>query len=867
MSDEVEKRLKRLSKPPTEAVTPLSPEGAEGVKPKTKPKPKVPTVIEQVSKKAQERAIAKKPIKTPADVTKLVKAHSVDILPRKDAILTEIDAAIKKAPDKGKETIHFDIDGGLTVINTKDNLKKVRQAVAKLPKVERVGGKPRRFQLRDVPAKPGKKQRIAEIKKDLIHAPEGIVTDGRVIYKGDTPKGATFDEGRKPVSLETVQEFLDAKTKPATFQHYAVDDPTTGKGISARPIPIKGLEKTTGTGKPVIPKAVIKSGDTYYTYAQDTFAAMRKKFPDATLGVNAKSGNVIFTQAREPVAVVAPITLEKDSIGSKKPPVSMEDVFEADPTVTGGAKGEAGFAGIAGRPGGEVDKPWLDTEKIKSPDADMEAFFQRTKRFGAKKASNFLNKVKAAYVERFKVTPHIPDTPDTALARDIIRTMPEARRAAVEKAYEDYAVVLDGDGSTQVLSVDGLDLLAKKVFVEDFIVEADAGREVPGGFTVEQLQEEKVRLDDLLSKVPSVNRAYQARQALWQKVSQDLARREILTDEQAKNPHYVRHFVLQYMENEGKYMRGGKKKLKQPFRAYKFKRKGTFKDVSTDILEVDTHALAQIYADNAVEDAAQEIAERYGERPKFTQLAKDKNYENLVGGPKVVSRIEQIRGKMAEIRSQKPLDSGDKQQLKELSEELWELDPTMPFRARIAMFLSKLNKALGIDEVNPEDAEMWGGDSSISFAEMNAIIRDEPKSDAAMAARGAFKAMNERSAFIRATLGDDFITPEKLAESEDFVEWWYKRPNVWYRATTLDGSKLAQMLEAAAEEDVNITLPKAMLRQALVMGRRRQGWLIPRWLADQLDDLPANKRSGYVVDSLTKPFIQFMKRWYLRRET
>ncbi len=441
-------------------------------------------------------------------------------------------------------------------------------------------------------------------------------------------------------------------------------------------------------------------------------------FPDRQImmiGPHGETKTIIM-----PVTAGEPSTELKKELGiaEEKPKTKGEKkpTFQSDPTIEQTTKGKPGFAGVAGRPGGPTQKAWLDDAKVKSPDPGMEAFFQRTKKFGSQKASGLLGKIKAGFRERFKFTPHLPDLPEAAIARDIIRTMPEAHRAATEKAFEDYSKVLDGDGSTEVLSKTGLDLYAKKIFVEDFIVEAEAGRDVPGGFTFEQLQDEKSRIDDLMEKLPSVKRAHEARQALWQEVSNDLADRGVISEENAKNPHYVRHFVLEHME--GKQFAGtGRKKLKQPFRAYKLGRKGTIKDVSTDILEVDTHALAQIKSDNAVEDAANEIANRYADK------------------------------------------------------------------------------------------------------------KNEGK--------------------------------------EGFVEWHYKRPNMYYRAQTFDGSKLAQMVEGAADE-VDVTIPKAMLREALVLGRKRKGLIIPRWLADQLDDLPVNKRSGYVVDSFTKPFIKWWKRYILR---
>jgi len=810
------------------------------------------SIERRVSSKKEALRIAKGSadiIKTPAEITEEVKSHKIDILPRKNEILKEIDEAIKIAPKKDDVTtasdmVHFEINGGVNIFNDKTALGTFRERVAALKETEMWPQKPpKRFKIYNFKLKKGTPV-TKENQMDLLVTKGGYVTDGHIIYKGEPPKGAKMQPDAQEVPADLIEKELFQPTEKASLEYYFARDPSTGMSQSPRPV------STTGMEKEIVPKVAFLSKGKWYTYDQGYFNILKNRFPKAFYGINEETGRLVFYEDAtldKPIAVMAGIEVDGKFWSDESP---MEKGFNADPTVPDTPDGKPGFAGVAGRPSGKVDKPWLDAEKVKSPDPKMESFFQRTKRFGPEKASTLLDKIKTAYKERFELTPHLPKTPEAAFAHDVIRTMPEAVRAAKEEAFEDYRDVLDGDGSTEVLSMNGMDLFAKKTFIEDFIVEAEAGRKVPGNFTLEELQTEKIRVDDLLRNVPSVDRAYKARQALWSKLSKDLVGRGVISEENAANPHYIRHFVLEYMEKG--YGAGTGKKLKDPFRAYGLGRKGTLKDVSTDILEVDTHALASIYADNAVEDAAKEIASQYGERPRFTELAKDKNFENLVGGPKNVSKIYSLRDEIAEMRQQK-LDKDEREILKALVEELHELDPTWEYRQRIAIAMKRIKDSLGLDN-----------DANISPADMNAIIRDEPESEAAFAAMGAFKAINERAQFMRAALGDKFLTPEGLAEANDFVEWHYKRPNVWYRAKTLDESKIAQLLEAGVESDLDITIPKAMLRDALVMGRKRKGWIIPKWLANQLDNLPVNTRSGYIVDSLTKPFTMFWKRWILR---
>jgi len=118
--------------------------------------------------------------------------------------------------------------------------------------------------------------------------------------------------------------------------------------------------------------------------------------------------------------------------------------------------------------------------------------------------------------------------------------------------------------------------------------------------------------------------------------------------------------------------------------------------------------------------------------------------------------------------------------------------------------------------------------------------------------------------WLREQLGPKYVSPEKLAQADGYVEWHYKRPNIFYRAHTLTESQIAALVESSAEEMGGVlNIPKEMMREALVLGRRK-GMIIPEWLAKQLDDLPVNRRSNYVVRSFTKPFIQLWKRWILR---
>lgn len=95
-----------------------------GISPKIEA-PKVESITSEVSPK---------PIQTKKAISKL-KGTKVSVLPRKKALLKEIDEAIKKAPDGEvrDKTVSFKIDGGAEVFNDKTALGIFRKNIKKTP--------------------------------------------------------------------------------------------------------------------------------------------------------------------------------------------------------------------------------------------------------------------------------------------------------------------------------------------------------------------------------------------------------------------------------------------------------------------------------------------------------------------------------------------------------------------------------------------------------------------------------------------------------------------------------------------------------------------------------------------------------------
>jgi len=303
------------------------------------------------------------PIERPGEVT---KRRRVEILPRKTEILTQIDEAIKKAPsetelrsslqkeipepasnlpeqeyfrllqEKSKriaeeveniksKKVKFEIDGGASIINTKEALTNFRADVQKLPDTE--------LWPKAVAHKVGKKKPIAATKEkigELVKAPAGWFTDGRILVKGEPPAKAKRVEDWEERKTVNIDDIIHAPTEPAEFQHYAVSDPTYGEGISDRPV--AHIEEP-GTQGPI---AVFKSGGKYFAYDQDMYNVIRNRFPDAEYGVKADTGLLVVYMGRDkPVAAMMGITVdEAEGPGMVEPPVELKPLpKEVEPTA------------------------------------------------------------------------------------------------------------------------------------------------------------------------------------------------------------------------------------------------------------------------------------------------------------------------------------------------------------------------------------------------------------------------------------------------------------------------------------------------------------------------------------------------------
>ncbi|GAF68336.1 unnamed protein product, partial [marine sediment metagenome] len=199
-------------------------------------------------------------------------------------------------------------------------------------------------------------------------------------------------------------------------------------------------------------------------------------------------------------------------------------------------------------------------------------------------------------------------------------------------------------------------------------------------------------------------------------------------------------------------------------------------------------------------------------------------------------------GRKAEILEGE-LDSGAKAALKDINEEIWELDPTMPLRAKIARGFSEL-QAAGLEDVTMADVSRLADKGDIS-------------------ARTILKAISERDKFMRDLLGKEYENWKNFIDErtvpEGHVIWQPEQGNIFYLADTIP-AKLAEKLATGALEEIGLTADQ--VSKALAVGGKRRQYVIKEEVAKTLNNLAAD-RSQNVLNQWHRAALRSWKIWSL----
>ena len=456
------------------------------------------------------------------------------------------------------------------------------------------------------------------------------------------------------------------------------------------------------------------------------------------------------------------------------------------------------------------------------------------------------------------LTRHRPylDPEADATITDILRTHQETPKNSVRRALQALQAIAGGLRPKQY------EVFAMTLVMRDMIRDIDSGLlagELPFGFTEPEARAYLYRLEALADSDPAIRAALAKRLKFQRRLTEALVKAELLPEAVLKDDRYFHHQVLEYQAIKalgGEYTGlgvGPTQDVRLRKKGWQIARVGSAKDYNTQYVEAEFEVIAQALAQLETRHTMEAIRERADIYDRLKRDAKMANYIAVVGGKKNYDRIVALRAEAREIIDEsggKPRGSG-KKRLEKIAEEIRALDPTMPFRQRIAIGLGTLKKLLGINQ----DEALFGDEEGIDFRRLSEIAKGDDQ--AAIAAKSVFKAIADREKFIKERLGKDHMTPERMIP-DGYTKWDPKPGGSWYRAWAVPDRIAAAVLagEAVIGEENARKLVSVLAR------RPPEYWVIPEQLAKTLDGYD-QKYDDHILSRASRGIMTAWKRWIL----
>lgn len=253
----------------------------------------------------------------------------------------------------------------------------------------------------------------------------------------------------------------------------------------------------------------------------------------------------------------------------------------------------------------------------------MEATFQKGRE--AMDTPSFFDKMREGFADFVhgwtRTFRALPNNTRFARANEYLSQLKHAGRAATERA----ARVMKG--VTQDLTPDEFDLFERLIIMRDAQFDALAGKTLPDGWTPQGVADELMRLENLLSSSPNVQRAVQLRMQMINELREELTNAKILNIDPANvNENYFPHIVRDYAEEAIKQAESGTGmsiKKKTPW--YAKSRKGTNKLYNFNYLEAESAYLQKAFTDLETAKVIRALKDEYDILPKLQKAARDWN--------------------------------------------------------------------------------------------------------------------------------------------------------------------------------------------------------------------------------------------------
>lgn len=487
---------------------------------------------------------------------------------------------------------------------------------------------------------------------------------------------------------------------------------------------------------------------------------------------------------------------------------------------------------------------------------------------------------------------HLPRTTAFADAQAYLRKVTAAPSVATEE------VVRYLHDLTKDLNQTDLELMTFKMLADD--LQHDVGRkiEIPFFEDYEEFFAEKGRIDATMKARPDLMARVHKRRRYVNKLKDRMVKAGTLTKEQASNPMYFRHQVLEYAALNDRGLAGGRsRRLRKP---RIISRRGTTMVINAKLVEVEAEWMFRALTGTINMEQIAAIQERYDVSDDLDQEIRQHNQgeiNKLLGaefadaapaGAPEASTYTDIRSYLDSLKEDEPKLRAA------VLESLPLYNQMTAFRRDIAMGMESIKSD---PDINPKDwpkhiRERWEGMievdedggpvGAIDFSVVSWIAQNVD-SKAAAGAASILRAVSARRQFVRETLGKDYAVPGnyeaaiKRFGAEGLAVWQPDPGSIFFLAKTVPDTvvehfqarlaeNLGEMNEFWTQQEMQWALDtiiqQSQAKSSLVQGAKKPQFVLPQELADTLNDMGGAVEEGPLMN-LAMNLTRLHKQWLL----
>ena len=489
------------------------------------------------------------------------------------------------------------------------------------------------------------------------------------------------------------------------------------------------------------------------------------------------------------------------------------------------------------------------------------------------------------------------DLPRTSLfadAHEWLRSLKAAPSVASGEVVRHLSKLTEG------LNAERLDLMTRKVFMDDFYGDVKQGMQVPFWAAAEEFMESYREVNAVLASDPDLASRVRRRQAYVRSVARRMVEAGVISAERLKRKNYIKHQVIEYAETE---LRAGRVRgVRKPKWA---RRMGTTLEINTNLLEAESDWLQRAQVDIKTAQVLTQFAEspQYNQRGELKQATRDHNKvltdELVVKEFRAALGLIGIGGGLADA-VKTPADI--RKFLDDNSKDVDFTNLKTPIRNKLQAFRKRIGKGFGSLRASLDEADVPGHlrreykllmdtERAVEATEDSVfplVVWAAQNLDGAssIAARGILKAVNERRQFLTDQLGDRYINSNNMERAlkqlrrggetrwEGFEAWQPDAGRLLFTAMTVPehvigrlSSNLGQVLEDGGMAGVfpaeEVQAAMEAMREQLVVGGPKFEMVLPAELAATLDSFGHEDSAQLAVLDMYLKTIRGWKIWTL----